>query len=378
MQSNTPYVIYRDVTTGLPFKTIQDYIRLEFTRIENDYGYLYLDLPMSYNYYDFKTDGRIEIWRNSSLGVSSLFCETVYFIRLSRVKTDENGKKFIHIIAYDANEILNRRVVAYPESADSNDLTTSKVIKSGYADDMMKQIVRENYSSSATDAARQISSNYFSVQVDTSLGYSLKKRFEYRKILPLLQEIAEDSTLNGTYLVFDMFPVSHTSLEFRTYTKCRGVDRSKSSSSPLIFNMDRGNLSYASITNDATEEYNYIYCGSRDGDVLVTAYDEARMNISTWNRREDWEDATGDDIKNTAQAEADHRLLTAQAKLTINSHIVSLPGTAMGVDINFGDIITINYSDASLDVHMDRLRYLIQGSREEVSIFGRNLDENFI
>ncbi len=370
--SSNYYLIHRSFSgTVKTILTPSDWFKLEYIKKENDFGSLYLDLPPIYDANHFLVDDRLEVMMSVEGGSFVLDMDSVWFIRLMRFKIDENNKEFIHILAYDATQLLNRRIVAYP----SGTAYSGKLDK---ADDMIKAIARENFGTLASDTNRDIS-EYMSIDPDYSLCPEIEKSFAWRKVLPLLQEIADDSNTNGTYLSFDIVYDTDSKVRLKTYVGCRGVNRGLSSGNPLVVSIDNGVLSYASVTFDHTEEFNFIYAGGRGEGVnriLATAYDNARINMSPYNRVEDWVDSSNDDNENTPESEANSRLKECAPKISINGHMQQTPSKLYNIDFGYGDIIVAKYKNFMFDVHLDTINVIIDSNgKPELKIYSRNLDD---
>lgn len=360
-------LIYRD-STGNKLATITDFFSLEYVRRENQYGYLYLDLPATYPRDFFQIDNRIEVWRTNGIGMTYLDMDAVWFIVLVRTKTDESGNKLIHIVAHDGISLLDRRVIPY-----GND--TNYANKSLPADNFIRQVIRENFGSSATDATRNIGSAFqISEDAATSICPTVTmKKFGNRKILPLIQDIATASIKNGVYLSFDVVYNGIDSVAFNVYTGSRGANRGMDSPAPYLFSFERGNINYASLTLDYSQSFNVIYAGDVDGIVLTTVTDLSK--ISPYARREDFINVDKND-NTTWQPEVDSRLQETIPIRAVNSHVQQNYDNMYGVHYGYGDIVVVNYNDTPVDVHLDTVSIKAdQQQNEQISIMARNYDE---
>lgn len=365
------YVLHKDFYGNIK-QNITDWFTLEYAKNENDYGSMYLDLDPTVDPSVFKIDDKLEIMRTIGGGPPILELGTQWLVRLARRKTDERGQRITHILAYDLTQILDRRIVAYAAQ-------TSYTNKTGPIDNIMKAIVRENFGSLATDANRNIST-YFLVPSDISGAPSITDTFARQKVLALLQTLAQKSTNDGTYLSFDVLKSSETTFTFHIFLNARGTDRGTYSGYRLTFSLENGNLNYASSSKDHTEEKNFIYAGGQGEEqnrVVKTAYNQDRINASPINRIEDWIDATSSPDPNSVQKEADSRLEEARPKIAINMHIQQSDECAYGLHYNFGDIVSVTYEGGTMDVHLDSLHVVCDGSgREDITMLARNLSDN--
>jgi hypothetical protein len=353
--------------------TIDDFISLEYGKKEGEVGSLYIDFPPIFKTGFFVPEGRFYVYRRMNSGIFELDMDTVWFIRLIRYKTDEQGKRYIHILAHDAIEIIDRRIVAYNADTPYSD-------KTGNADSVIKLIMRENFGDLCEDTWRNIS-DYLLIDKDAGVAPSITiKDLARRKILPIFQEICAMSKEKGMYLTFDLSPIDEE-LQFKTYVGQRGVNRGSNSKSPLVLTMESDTLSYASIADDHTDEYNFIYAGGtgvKNNRVIKTLYDNKLMAISPYNRCEDFisagtsEDQTDEDIDNLCKS----RLSETRPKIVLNGHIQQSKDCSYGVHYGFGDIITIVYNGISLDVHIDTVSIKVDtNGKETITVYGRNLDD---
>jgi hypothetical protein len=342
-----------------------DIFRMEY------YGSLILELPPYFPPGFFKTDGKIEVWRTPAGNKQYLEGDTVFFIRKTIYKTDEQGREVVHILAHDAVQLLDRRIVAYDKGTAESEVTD-------FADDMMKVVVDKNFISDV-DTTRNIISTYLTLQPQWGLAPSITKDFAWQKVLPLFQDICEQSATKGTNLYFDMVYTSPTSVEFRTFIGQRGVNRGLTSKYPYIVGTDGFGMGYASISFDHTNEATFIYAGGRgpaEDRIFKTALDVNRISQSPFGRIEDFIDSDSD-VDASIQADADAQLRLKLSKFAVNGHIEQGPTSMYGIHYGFGDIIVAQYKGYSVDVHLDTIRIEIADKQETISIYARNLDEAY-
>ena len=365
-------VIYLDfdgnIISDIPF-----FFKLEFTKQESDRGYLYLDIPNVYSKDYFKIDGRIEVYRKIGYGVEYLELDTQWLIRKVTFKTDESGKSVIHILAYDLNDILFRRIIAYASG-------TSYVKKTGACDNVIFEILRENFGSLAVDTARDLSS-YLVIPENftTSLCPSITTAFAWQEVFPLIKEICDYSISSGVYLTFDVVKLDRKRFGFYTYAICRGINRGTNSNKSLYFSLDRGNLSYASLSRDHSEERNFIYAGGQgeeDSRIIKTYANSSAISLSPYNRYEEFVDATSDPSPDYVQSQAQSNEMKSRAKIVVNSHIQQVQDCLYGLHYFFGDIVVIEHGGYTVDTHLDTVHIICSDSgSEEVTIYGRNMED---
>jgi len=357
---------------GVYLDTLTRWFQMSYSRKENDYGSLIIDFPPEVDPRYFQIDGLLEVQRSLDGLRFQNDVQTMYFIRTVRNKYDEQGRRMIRVLAYDANHLIDRRIVAWGDGT-----AQSKV--RDQCDHMINAIMRQNFGSTA-GTGRDLSA-FLVINRDNprSPCPTIEMEFAYRKILPLLQEIAENSTNQGKYLAFDVIPITPGKFRFQIYNGSRGNNRSQSSKRPLRFSIENGSLSYASYARDHTEERNFIYAGGsgeKASKTVRTVSNAKAIAISPFNRMEDYI-STGETDPDVIEEEARARLREAEAKKSINGHLQQHPNSMFGYDYGFGDIVTVTFGGHSFDVHLDTIEISVdESNKEDVSCFSRNLPDS--
>lgn len=336
---------------------------LDMLRTVNNFGALSFTVSANYSTDLFKKDGRVFVYRSINGASPYLEGETVYFIRRVARFLDEQGRSFLKIRALDANHLLNRRIVAYAAG-------TSQASKADFADDMMKDLIRENLGSSATDTNRDWSS-YITVQADVGAAQNITKSFSRRNVLTVLQELAQASTIAGTYLAFDMIATSESTLEFRTYTGQRGIDHSSDSSDAVILGPEFGSLTNIERSYDWSDEFTYVYAGGQGelSDRLVApSSDSTLIGESPFGRIEEFHNANMTSNSTALVDEADARLREGRPRRSFTATFLDTPGVPYGIRIGFGDIVTASFLGETIDCRIDSVGVSVNAGREQISI----------
>ncbi len=268
------------------------------------------------------------------------------------------------------NNLLSRRITAYYANE-----TETKV--SGNADDLMKEIVRDNFIDNADysgtpDPARDIDDYGFSVQANNSAGSSISKAISWRNVLAVLQDFQAASKSAGTEAFFGVMPTSDTTLQFQTWTGQPGRDRTIATGiNPIVFSLEWGNLSDPQLSDDYVNEANYIYAGGRgreDVRNIQTASDTSRMNVSRFGRHEAFTQATAEATTAYIQDVAKDILARRRPKKIFRGAIHNTPLTPYG-GLNgwhLGDKISINYSDLQFDVIIRSVSVRVEENNREI------------
>ncbi len=313
-------------------------ITASVVRALNDVGSFSINLPaQEYEKY-LSLDSIIEIWITRANVNKRIFTG---FARKFTYWDDNDGIEHVQIAGPETNEILRKMIVAYKAG-------TAQAEKTGYSDDVCKQIVREALTSSATNTDRSLAALGFSVAADNGQGVTITKGFSHANLLETLQEIASASKQNGTDLYFDVVigddQNSAPTFTFQTYTDLMGVDHSTSGDNRITFSKQDGNLQNATLTIDYSDEITYVYAGGQGEGVdrkVVELYDSERLTASPWNRREKFVDARDQESTAGITTRANAALNEGRPYRLLEGYLIDTPNQRFGVEWNFGDKVAI-------------------------------------
>jgi hypothetical protein len=361
------YAIWLDDQYGNRLVLLDNIVNLEMVRTVNAMGACRVTLPGTFDQSLIGLDSMVEFWRAPVGG--KLVLETVFFIRQISYTEDISGNDVVVIEGPDANDLLNRRIVAYAAG-------TSQADKSDYADDMLKEIVDENLGSSATDSDRDLSGLEFTIAADVSRALGIEKGFSYREMMPLLQDIADMSSEGGIDLYFDVVPkiISTTQIgfEFQTFVDQRGRDRTYDSGNPVVFGKEWGNLYQPRLNYDYTYEWNYVYAGGQGEKadrIIEERSDSERIGASVWNRREKFVDCRDIATSDGALYRAEQKLKEGQPIFKFTASLLDTEQARYGLDWKFGDKVVIAYRGIQMTATIQSLRLMIDESgKEEIDV----------
>lgn len=327
-------------------------ISLEYALVYSDVGVCRIDLPKDETaaYWPVAVDNQIHIYRTPYGGTAEL--QGIFFARGWRRYTTREGLSRVTVTGVNANDLLNRRIVAYYAGS-------SEAQMSNEADDMMKQIVTDNLVDgtdyAGSESGRDISDHGFSVAQATAEGPTIEQGHSWRNVLSVLQSIQSKSRAAGTEVFFNVEATSAQTFTFQTYTGQPGSDRTLSSSDdPLLFAPSWGNLEDPVLDEDYTDEANFIYAGGQgEGDQrnIQEASDTARINASVWNRREAFRQAThGASTDAAVGDQADEELARLRGQVMFSAQIVPTADTPYGGrGWRIGDKVTCSYLGRQFD-----------------------------
>jgi hypothetical protein len=318
-------------------------------------GVLELELPRSFNTNLLMRDGRIGPWRSINGRPPYNDNGAQYLIETIRYRSTSTL-----IRAWHATGILSKRIVAY--AAGSSYCTKA----AAPADDQLKAFWSENAGASIVSADRDgvetqaDISAYVATQANLGDGASVAKAAARRKLLAVAQELCEASTTAGTYMTFEIIAPTESTLELRTYTTQRGVDRRASSDSPVILREQAGVLENAMLEIDWHNEKTFVIAGGQgEGSerLIATALDTTRMGLSPFGRIEDFADMSNVADSASLQDDADAGLRNARPLVSFTGDLIETPALTRGIHFDLGDMLTAEdpQSRQQYDVRLDRI-----------------------
>ncbi len=274
------------------------------------------------------------------------------------------NKKSYSLIGYDSKEILARRIVAYKSG-------TAQAQKYAHSDNMMKNIVRENFGSLVTDAGRNMS-GFLTVADNVSIGYIISKQFSFQNVFEILIEIGKVSAENGKPIYFTLTPqfssvTGEVSFLFETYLNQPGTDRTAIGNS-LVFGASFGNLTDSELTEDATAEYNYIYAGGQGDDItrkIFETSDSSRIGTGLWNRREQFKDARNEVADDALATVATTALNLGRPKFVATGKLINVE-EQFGNFWNLGDRIFVEIEGRTFTALVRSLSITLEKGKEQI------------
>jgi hypothetical protein len=312
-------------------------------------------LPWSLN-----EDMLLDVWRRDYEGKPQPLLTG--FLRGWTIQEGMGGRYVLTLRGPGVGEILERRIVAYKAG-------TAEADKTDQADDMMKEIVRENLGADA-HSSRDLSGLGFIVDDDLSLGVSMGKAFSFRNVQTVLEEISEASAVDGTPVYFAIETYldenGKVCLEFKTYINQPGLDRT--GGQQVVFGDRFGNVELASLTYSALEEKNYYYAGGQgEGEDRITTSGGMRLRqkATPYNLREVFVDARH--LESLADLiDLVNGLLNSQLpRYSFIATLVDGPQARYGLDWGHGDKVRVNYMGYGFTGIVRNVRFTVNGVGDE-------------
>jgi hypothetical protein len=265
-------------------------------------------------------------------------------------------------------DLLTRPIIGYAAGESESD-------KTDFVDDMIKEIIYENKGAGAGNTSEGRFRGYpaanFTIAGDESAAPSLTRRFAWRQMWPVIQELMESSRHAGTPLYIDVVPVGHAEFQVRTYINVRGIDRTITTGlNPIVFSKEAGNLQAPELEEDWSDEWNYVFGGGQgEGlDRLVdTENDLDRILQSIWNRRERFADAREEDTALGVAQKANQMMQDSRPVIKFQANLIDTPQTLLGVHWDFGDKVSAQYRGRTIDGIVNNLHVKLDDDGEDVS-----------
>ena len=324
---------------------IADYYSLDYALKVNEITPLTLEIPDSY-WTSFGKDYQIEVYRNmdgGNLGIDN-------FSRWFVTSIARNDQNVMTVKASDAKVLLTRRHVLFTAgSAQASKTATA-------ADDIMKTIILENFGASSVRTYANIST-LLTIQANQTAAQVTSKSFAWQEVFSTLKSLADDSTGRGTYLAFDVVApaAGNQLLDFRTYTICRGVDRSAS----VTVSPELGTMSNTTYTLDWSNEKSFIEVGGQGEGAnrqLATLTDTVRIGSSLWGYNELFLDSRNTSASAQLTGEAQSEMWARRRIQKLEGDILQVGTYLYGRDYGFGDIISAQFKGQTFTGRCDQLQ----------------------
>jgi hypothetical protein len=355
------YEVIVKTDTGTPLLVLTQFASLVAGRMDRSIMPLEIVMPQNDELYPvgtFEKDMIFELWREQN-ETMVLDGETCYFLRDIKYYRDGTSD-VISLKAYDALYILDGREVEYNAG-------TSQANKTGVACNVIKEIIRENFTT-ATDTDRNLSALYFTVDSDDGFGASVTKAFARQYVFSTIQALCNQSREAGIWVTFDVIYNGSFPLIFKTFIGQRGHDITEQ----LLLGSDAGNITNPMINFDWTNESTVAYVAGKGEENLRkvgSATNIERLNESVWSRREYITENFQLDLVASLDAEAAAYLDKYSPRVVFSGEIVETEGTQYGINWNYGDKVRAKYLGYEFDCRV--LGYLIEYKSSGGKIFDK-------
>jgi hypothetical protein len=280
---------------GARLASLNRVLWMNASREANAAGWFEIGLPVNTDRALLQEGHMLQLWRAPRGGRLGLW--NVYYTDKLTDQTTPRGE-FLVVEGPDKADTPNRRIVVGFAGQSESDKTDK-------ADDMMKEVVREQFGAGADGIAPVPGAGTrvqtaFSVAPDIGAGPTITKQFAWANVSTpsaggVLAGIARASEETGprVYWTVDVLNLTSTSIsfEFRTHINQPGRDLT----STVVFDQERGNLRNAALEIDYSRSINYVYAGGSGRGTkrnIQQVWDAVRFSASRWARREGFAEDT--------------------------------------------------------------------------------------
>lgn len=310
------------------------------------------DKPRHY----FSRWGKLEFWRYID-GIGYLEGDRIWRLQYRRIYHTEAMERMIELRFMDDNWLLKRRGIIYWLG---NNIGSTHAP----ADDMMKQMVREQLGSSAS-LSRYAPT--ITVAANLGLGADLQWPIGYKNLYDTLVEVS-DKTKDGTPVYFDMVRTGMDSSEFRTFITNRGADRGLTSNNPFVINLNAGLLDKPSLTEDWRDECNYIYAfgegegSNRDMQHYPANYPANPLELSeAFLERSDIPAGQSTKLLEAAHEEYNKLVMKPRFEADLNPSREIIYGR----DLHYGDQVVTQYEGYTCNSQIRAVRIVVDENNYE-------------
>jgi hypothetical protein len=294
----------------------------------------------------------------------------ICFLDNFMIETSKSGETVRVLQGVSLEDLLRRRIAPYYAGSPEVDV-------SGPADNLMKQVVRDNlasnddYASTAPDPSRDLSDNGLSVEADESLGPTISKGFSWQNVLSALQAMQAASRAAGVEVFFALEATGESTMRFITTVGQPGADRTvETGVNPIIFSPEWGNLVNPSLEFDYSEAANVIYAGGQgqgDARIIAKATDQNRAEETVFSLREAFANATSAKSLSGVTSEAQNQLTLSRPKLNFSASLLDTPAAPYGgAGWNVGDRVTVSYQGVQFSTIIRSVSVKVKPNGEEI------------
>lgn len=359
------YEIYVSDDRGQRVAVLEKFISFDLALVTNGYGPCTVVLDgLLYDIDLFDKDYRLEFERNGAVLGNAPFLLVEKEVELS------GGEYRTTLQGLNVNHLLDRPVIAYyAGSGPAASLTDQP------CDNLLKRLVRYNIGSLAQNGPHVLSvaddlrdlaapdiSQYFTVAADTSEAATTNKAFSRRKLIDVMQEIAETSYYQGTPLFFGVEYDDDELLEFRTKIGQWGSDRR----GDLVVSPEFGNLVNGKLSWNWQNEVTVAYALGDDENEnrVVVAVQSPRATASIFSWFERTYDAANVSTTSSLESNAQALLNENRALIRLSGEVQETNSFQYGEDWSFGDRLDAAFSTWTGEIWVNRLRVSMNKKEE--------------
>lgn len=356
---------------GKTLEMIEDVISVTAARAFNTVGNSTIAIPNHYNHEWFEYDTRFKLYRVGRSRVPRLFGDTVWFLR--KIDNQRSARQY-QIEVVDTMGIFDKRQIAYTAETPYADKTLEEFGLVSFTnafriDNMMRQYVRENYSSDALDPLRNVP--IIQVERDRNLAPFGEKEASWTELGSVLSDLASQSEGKGTPVFYDLLPLSGGSFIFRVWTDVRGNDRGKASATPLVFSDESGALIDVHEVDDYTDFANYCYVLGYDkgpSQIVEEVSNESVIRMNPLGRVEFTYTGSDSDVTTVLQGEGQAAIHGRRARRIVTAKLSDAITLDYGDQFAYGDQVVAEVGGRQYDAQLDAISVSWAGGKDNLDL----------
>ncbi len=275
----------------------------------------------------FVLDAQVEFWRRWPEAGIDWQLEFEGFHRTSSWYVNQDGQFVFQSSGRGYLDLLNRAIIeAYAG--------TSKSAKSGAAETVLKDFVREQL---GADARVERQRPGLSIEEDGGRGVYITLQRSWKNVLQVCQEIAQAGLGD-----FDIVGTGAATFELRWYDRQRGTDRSDR----IIFSYELGNMGSPQLSLARHNEVNAVLIGGqgeKEGRSIAWYEIANQIDDSPWNRCEMFRDARNEETEEGMGVVGQAILEEGKPRYALTFEPIQTPGCLFGKDYYFGDLVRATF-----------------------------------
>lgn len=329
-------------TTGTQVAIFDDWNSVYFFNRVSDYGYHTISIDGNDPRASlFTLDSIVQVLRRDLAQGIDWYSEYEAFHRTGVYSVSDRGKALFSSYGRGYEDLLHRRAILWRPGDIAIARGAEGEFQSGPADNVMKQYVRENLDVLAQTSNGRLADGNISgltVVADTGAAPTWEGRRSFKNLLDVLQEISAAMSVD-----FQILWGGGTNFTFSTFYPRRGTDRTGAgAAAPVVFALDRANMSEPYLTESRMEEITVVYVAGQGEGVnrtVVERVNSGEIGQSPWNRVETVHDARNESTTAALEAIGDGHLLEHGFDKHLSYQILQSADTVYGRDYFIGDLV---------------------------------------
>lgn len=367
-----------------PYAVEDNILYFECSRAENTTGSFSCAMPMRSEFEAIGCDWVLELQRSFDDGATWVNdLHTLWFSRSIAIDVGAMSETIL-ITGHDALGLLDRRIVAYLSAENPDSGINIPSCKNGPADDVIRQVVRENMTMrggiidvpssefagsvwaplSGVDNRLKRNMPRVTVQSDAHAAKTVTGEIAFTTVSEACRSLADLAIENGERILYDfVYDPTVRNLVFTVWVNRRGADLTKR----VLFSTTAGNVSELKMVKDYSQETTWVHVGG-EGQAkqkVVAGVMGDAFQRTPWYPIESYIDGSSTKSSLDLMTKKGMREINRRAARWIfAAKSVDRSGTLFGRDYGYGDVVTVQHRGQSSSCRIKSIRLRYDGGRE--------------